>query len=389
MTDAVASAPTGTGRPPRLTSGLTTTSRRRSRNLRTSRAPSGTSIPPRFFGFRILSITRSGVPASLLTAAVKVSRLRKSAFTCWARSAKRSFSRLPRRPGTGEAWARSRARSAISFAHSRNAGERAGSAAPAFWLRGASCTKAKYGRPLRRVKEKAPPGPTLVPGRARRALSVELRLDLELQDVVPPERGQSGPSRPFDGDVAGGQEDVVGQAVDHRRREAEDAAHVQDRHDARLEPAVQVVGLERDLHELVVELVLVLEALRVGLLAGDEELAVGSGLVAVGGARDASEHGRRLPRLLLAQVAEVHSAPLEEVPLPVPGGHQDEGVRRVEGAEEEEGVVADHPAQVVGLRARVDDRAPVGVPRAPHLPPWGLVLLWAERRLAGAGIGVR
>src|SRR5439155_27342282 len=299
MTDAVASAPTGTGRPPRLTSGLTTTSRRRSRNLRTSRAPSGTSIPPRFFGFRILSITRSGAPASLLTAAVKVSRLRKSAFTCWARSAKRSFSRLPRRPGTGEAWARSRARSAISFVHSRNAGERAGSAAPAFWLRGASCTKAKYGRPLRRVKAKAPTGPDARTGTSPAALSVELRLDLELQDVVPPERGQSGPSRPFDGDVAGGQEDVVGQAVDHRRREAEDAAHVQDRHDARLEPPVQVVRLECDLHELVVELVLVLEALRVGLLAEDGELPVGSGLFAARDTRDPSEDGRRRPRLRL------------------------------------------------------------------------------------------
>src|SRR5437879_3867691 len=37
----------------------------------------------------------------------------------------------------------------------------------------------------------------------------------------------------------------------------------------RLELAVQVVGLERDLHELVVELVLVLEGLRVDLLARD------------------------------------------------------------------------------------------------------------------------
>src|SRR5438876_740756 len=121
MTDAVASAPTGTGRPPRLTSGLTTTSRRRSRNWSPSRAPSG--------------------PAA--------------------------------RTGTSPA-----------------------------------------------------------------ALSVELRLDLELQDVVPPERAQPGPSRALDGDVVGAQEDVVGQAVDHRRREAEDAAHVQDRHDARLELAV-------------------------------------------------------------------------------------------------------------------------------------------------------
>src|SRR5207249_5098956 len=57
------------------------------------------------------------------------------------------------------------------------------------------------------------PAATLVRGRARRAPSVELHLDLELQDVVPPERGQSGPPRAFDGDVAGGQEDVAGQPV--------------------------------------------------------------------------------------------------------------------------------------------------------------------------------
>src|SRR5436309_276873 len=208
MTDAVASAPPGTGRPPRLTSGLTTTSRRRSRNLSTSRAPSGTSIPPRFFGLSVLSTTSRGAPASLLTAPVRVSRLRKSAFTCWARSAKRSFSRLPRRPGAGEAWARSRARSAIPFVHSRSAGERAGSAARALSLRGASFTEAKYGTPLRPVKAKG-----ARPGSAR-GTSVELRLHLELEDVVAPERGQSGPPRAFDGDVVRAQEEVVRQAVD-------------------------------------------------------------------------------------------------------------------------------------------------------------------------------
>src|SRR5437667_11106604 len=385
MTDAVASAPTGTGRPPRLTSGLTTTSRRRSRNLSTSRAPSGTSIPPRFFGLSVLSTTRRGAPASLLTAPVRVSRLRKSAFTCCARSAKRSFSRLPRRPGAGEAWARSRARSAISFVHSRSAGERAGSAARALSLRGASFTEAKYGTPLRRVKAKGS-------GRARppahggvSSTSVELRLHLELQDVVAPERRQSGPPRAFDGDVVRAQEDVVRQAVDHRRREAEDTGHVQDRDEARLEPAVQVVRLERDLHELVVELVLVLEVLRVDLLAEDGELAVGSRLFAARDTRDPSDDGRGLPRLLLAQVAEVPSAPLEEVPLPVPGGHQDEGVLRVERAEEEERVVADHPAQVVGLRDRVDDRAPVRVLRARHRPAGVQVLLRDEGELVDEG----
>src|SRR3989441_506669 len=301
MTDAVASAPTGTGRPPRLTSGLTTTSRRRSRNLSTSRAPSGTSIPPRFFGLSVLSTTRRGAPASLLTAPVRVSRLRKSSFTYCARRAKRSFSRLPRRPGAGEAWARSRARAAISFVHARNAGGPARSPAPALSLPGAPCTTPSAARPRGRAPAAAP-----------------------------------RPPRP---------------------------------------------PLEGDLHELVVELVLVLEALRVGLLAEDGELAVGSGLFAARDTWDPSEDGRRRPRLLLAQVAEVHAAPLEKIPLPVPGGHQDEGVRRVEGAEEEEGVVADHPAQVVGLRDRVDDRRPVGVPRARHLPAGVQVLLRDEAEL--------
>src|SRR5207249_1201397 len=191
-------------------------------------------------------------------AAVRVSRLRKSAFTCCARSAKRSFSRLPRRPGAGEAWARSRARSAISFVHSRSAGERAGSAARALSLRGASFTEAKYGTPLRRVKAKGSDRARPPPRGGVSSASIQLRLHLELQDVVAPERAQPRSPRALDGDVVRAQEDVVRQAVDHPRVEGEDAGHVQDGHGARLELAVQVVGLERYLHELVVELVLVL-----------------------------------------------------------------------------------------------------------------------------------
>src|SRR5262245_21146719 len=119
MTDAVARAPIAAGRPPMLTSGLSTTSIRRSRNLSTSRAPSGTSMPPRFFGLRAVSTTISWLPASLLTPLAMDSRLRKSVRTCCALWANSSFSRLPRRPKRGCAETRAAARSAISLAQSR------------------------------------------------------------------------------------------------------------------------------------------------------------------------------------------------------------------------------------------------------------------------------
>src|SRR5207245_9922172 len=232
-------------------SGLTTTSRRRSRNLSTSRAPSGTSIPPRFFGLSVRSTTSRGAPASLLTAPVRVSRLRKSVFTCCARSAKPSVSRFPRRPGAGEAWARSRARSAISFVHSRSAGERAGSTARALSLRGASFTKAKYGTPLRRVKARGPRPRRAPAHRGVSSASIELRLHLELQDVVAPERAQPRSPRALDGDVVRAHEDVVRQAVDQPRVEAEHAANVQDSHQVQVEMAVQLDVMQSALYELV------------------------------------------------------------------------------------------------------------------------------------------
>src|SRR5438094_833291 len=122
MTEAVARAPTGAGRPPMLTSGLTTTSSRRSRNLSTNRAPSGTSMPPRFFGLSVFSTAISVERASMLTAAASVSSTRNSVRTCCARSANSSFSRFPRRPHAGWRAARSSARSATFFAQSPKAG---------------------------------------------------------------------------------------------------------------------------------------------------------------------------------------------------------------------------------------------------------------------------
>src|SRR5213078_801680 len=66
------------------------------------------------------------------------------------------------------------------------------------------------------------------PGRATaatvtRPTSVELCGDPQLQDVVATERPEPGPPRALDGDVVRAQEDVVRQAVDHRRIEGEDA----------------------------------------------------------------------------------------------------------------------------------------------------------------------